>query len=107
MIRKIPLTNGEVYHIFTRSIAKYEVFNDASEFLRMIQLMRYYQFENELRFSEFLDYKLVQSLGFDAGFKTIAKDKSPIVQIIAYCLMPTHPHLILKQLSDNGISKNF
>lgn len=105
MLRKIPLANGEVYHIFTRSIADYHIFNDASEFLRMIQLMRYYQFENELRFSEFLDYKLVQSFGFDSALKTITKDKKPIVQIIAYCLMPTHPHLILKQLNDNGITK--
>lgn len=104
MIRKTPLASGEIYHIFTRSIADYHVFNDAIEFDRMMQLLRYYQFDNELRFSEFLDYKMVQSFGFDAALKTVTKDKSPIVQIIAYCLMPTHLHLILKQLTENGIS---
>ncbi len=34
----------------------------------------------------------------------IINQRNPIVNIIAYCLMPTHIHLILKQLTNNGIS---
>lgn len=28
-----------------------------------------------------------------------------LIQIVAYCIMPTHLHLILKQTKENGISK--
>lgn len=33
-------------------------------------------------------------------------EKTKSVDIIAYCLMPTHIHLIFKQLEDNGISRS-
>ena len=103
-MRKNPLVIGEVYHVFTRSIANFLIFNNAEEFNRVIQLLRYYQFNNNPKFSDFLAQKSVQIFGFDSALKTITKNEKPIVQIIAYCLMPTHLHLILKQLEDHGIS---
>lgn len=104
MIRKERLVNGEEYHIFSKSIAGYQIFNNEDEFTRMQQLMRYYQIENELKFSNFTELKIVQHIGFNNFLNLISKDKVKLVQIIAYCLMPTHIHLILKQLQDNGIS---
>lgn len=103
-MRKNPLVNDEFYHIFTRSIANFQVFNDKIEFCRMIQLLRYYQVKNELRFSDFLDSKFVKSVGFDMALRLIRKDKTHLTEIIAYCLMPTHIHFILNQLIDRGIS---
>lgn len=95
---------GQVYHIFNRSIADFTIFNNDDEFLRMQQVMQYYQIENELRFSDFIGLEKVQAEGFNNFFNFIAKDKERLVQILAYCLMPTHFHLILKQLTDQGIS---
>jgi len=104
-MRKIPLAVGESYHIFTRSIADFKVFNNHADFLRMQQLMKYYTVDCDLKFSKFIELEICQQNGFDIAFNNISKDKEKSVQIIAYCLMPTHIHLILKQLSDNGISK--
>lgn len=104
-MRKDPLVAGETYHIFTRSIAEYQVFNEAGDWQRMQQLIKYYQVNNEIKFSNFIELKLVQQNGFYNAFNVFSKDKQSLVQIIAYCLMPTHIHLILKQLIDNGISK--
>lgn len=104
MIRKILLTTGETYHIFTRSIADFRIFNDDNEFNRMLKLIKYYQKENDLKFSNFVELELVQKEGFNNALEIISRDKEKLVQIIAYCLMPTHIHLILKQLQDNGIS---
>lgn len=98
------LVNGEIYHIFNRSIADYIVFNNDQEFGRMLELIKYYQIDNDIKLSAFLDLMSVQKNGFNSFFDTISKDKDKMVQIIAYCLMPTHVHLILKQLKENGIS---
>lgn len=105
MKRKIPLVTGQVYHIFSRSIANYKVLNDQADYLRMMQLLKYYQVETDQKFSDFVALKDVIKDSFDSYLVKTIKDKEKLVQIIAYCLMPTHLHLILKQLEDKGISK--
>lgn len=102
-IRKELLANNEYYHIFTRSIAKYIVFNDHTEFRRMFELISLHRFANfNYRYSQFAELdartqqKIIQEL----------KDKNNmLIKIVAFCLMPTHIHLLLKQISDNGITK--
>jgi len=95
----------ETYHIFTRSIADFKVFNKSSDYVQLQRLMKYYQFQNDLRFSDFVELELVGAEGFNKAIEIVSKDKERLVQIIAYCLMQTHIHLILKQLSENGISR--
>lgn len=104
-MRKDLLVNGEVYHICTKSIAGYQIFNNDDEYERMLGLVKYYQTENELRLSYFTKLKLVEEEGFYNALNIISKDKEPLVRVIAYCFMPTHIHLIVKQLSKNGISE--
>ncbi|MEK7142833.1 MAG: transposase [Patescibacteria group bacterium] len=104
-MRKIPLEKGETYHIFTRSIADFKIFNNKRDFERILWLIRYYRFSNDLRFSKFIDLQIVQKEGFNNALKIVLKDSKENVQIIAYCIMSTHIHLILKQLVENGISK--
>lgn len=100
-MRKDLLVEGQVYHVFTRSIAEYTIFNNEHEYSRMLGVIRYYQYENpELRFSEFI--RLEKTAQHNRKRYLFEKDKH--VEILAYCLMPTHVHLILKQLKQNGIS---
>ena len=103
-MRKDKLITGETYHIFTRSIADFKIFNNKKDFERMQQLMKYYQVENELRLSDFIELKIVRREGFNNAFNLISKNKEKSVQIIAFCLMPTHIHLVIKQLIDDGIT---
>ena len=103
-MRKEPLVTDGIYHVFNRSIAGFHIFNNNEEFLRMKQLMKYYQIKNELRFSDFIELKQVQEEGFNNYFNKILIDKDKLIQIIAYSFMPTHIHLIVKQLSNDGIS---
>jgi putative transposase len=98
--RKYSLETGEVYHVMTKSIAGYEVFGNMKDRTRMLLTIKYYQ-EKEpgVRFSYFIQEKN------DSGNQGIdLQTKDRIVDVIAYCLMPTHLHLILKQLKENGIS---
>ncbi len=105
MIRKDLLITGECYHVFNKSIASYRIFNVDSEYQRMVHSLRYYQFDNrDCNFANFTRFKKVEREGFyrSLGLKNAHHDK--LAEIIAYCIMPTHIHLILKQLQDNGIS---
>lgn len=105
MIRKVPLVVGEVYHIFSRSIADFTIFNQKNDYLRIMHLLMYYRVEEELRFSKFIEIKRVKNSEF---FREFAKNSNPdrerVVDVIAYCIMPTHIHLLLKQLKEGGIS---
>ncbi len=89
------LITGEIYHIFNKSIAEFKIFNNTSESFRMMEEMRYYQKQgNPFSFSRF---SKLESANY------LSEDKK-IVEIIAYCIMPTHIHLILKQLKDKGVT---
>ena len=99
------LSNDQIYHIYTKSIAGYEIFNDDDEFQKMIQMIDYYQYETQLKLSYFMKPKIIEKEGFYNALEIFSKDKESIVQIIAYSLMPTHIHLIIKQLKPNGISQ--
>jgi putative transposase len=97
---KIPLVKGEIYHIFSKSIAGFEIFRKDSEYRRMKDLLKYYKMENvPLRFSAFIEIKDKEKF-----FQKHFASQRALVDIIAYCLMPTHIHLLLKQLKEDGIS---
>jgi len=99
-MRKYLLAEGGVYHVFTKSIAGFEVFRSNADYERMKGLLKYYQIGNPpLKFSIFIELK-EQKKYYQKHFD----EKDKLVEIIAYCLMPTHIHLLLKQLKRNGIS---
>ncbi len=99
-MRKEPLIEGCVYHVFTKSIAGFKVFRGKREYDRFIEMMQFYEHESPpVKFSYYaeLDDK-------DIYYETKIKPNPCLVEIIAYCVMPTHIHLILKQLKENGIT---
>lgn len=102
-MRKNPLVNGQYYHVLNRSIAKYEIFNNAEDYSRMIELLNLYRFsELPCKYSKFSRLTLPYQ---KAIINNLSKNSNTLVEIVAYCIMPTHIHLILKQLTDGGISK--
>ena len=103
-MREHPLVIGETYHILNRSIAGFKIFDRKVDSIRMIDLACYYKIRQpSASFSHFSrgDFAM-ESTSFDnpqSATKTV-----DLVQIVAYCLMPTHFHFILKQLAPMGIS---
>ncbi len=102
MRRRVYLETGMSYHIFSKSIAGYEIFRHEADFKRMIETLCYYQVNNPLmKFSEFCRSEKKKNIDTVNQNQT-KKDK--IVEIVAFCIMTTHIHLILKQKADRGIS---
>ena len=96
------MVTGQFYHIYSRSIAGFIVFNNPDEYSRMIDIFSLYQYRDfNHKYSRFadLDFTLQAEIRTD-----LEKSSSKYVDIVAYCLMPTHLHLILKQSEDGGIS---
>lgn len=100
-MRDDPLVIGQTYHIFTRSIAGYVIFNNDEEYSRIVEVMKYYiKRRPRLRFAVFnnlsTEYQKIL-------LEECAAQKS-LVDIVAYCVMPTHVHFILRQNEKDGIS---
>lgn len=100
-MRKEPLLTGFLYHICTKSIEGYKIFRTNEDYKRMLRIMRYYSYEKPpLKFSA---YQRMEKRRRDEIFQKFT-NKECLIEIIAYCIMPTHIHLILSQMKENGIS---
>ena len=100
-MRKEIFKTGYLYHVFTKSIAGYRIFRADEDYSRMIEMLRYYKYEKPpMRFSVYQE-------AIEKGITSINSElstKDTLVDFIAFCIMPTHIHLILCQLKENGIS---
>lgn len=93
--RTTPLVIDQIYHVFNRGVAKLPIFTNRRDYNRFLETIYYYQFQGpKPQFSQLNRFK-------DFNFE---KNKK-IVEILCYCLMPNHYHLLIKQLQDNGISE--
>lgn len=99
--RKDPLINGEVYHIFIRSIAKFVVFNDMEDYIRLIELITLYSRKDFCH--KYSNFKKLQLVNQKEVIDSMGEDR--LAEIITFCLMPTHVHLLLKQVDRGGITK--
>ena len=105
MIRKEPLVVGEIYHVFNKSIAGYQIYNNENDYKRMISSIRYFSLAEQLpKFSYFLDRADAAQKSLVAYLKQCFPDPKFRVQVIAYCLMPTHFHLIIRPLTKTGVT---
>ncbi len=96
--RKVPFINNEIYHIYNRGIDKRIIFgknDDYERFLESIIELNTEQTFGGLYSKSFLENKKLQN----------TQNQNRLVEIIAYCLNQNHFHLIVKQISDNGISQ--
>ena len=93
--RIFPFTSDSFYHIYNRGSEKRRIFENSRDYQRFIKTLKYYQIEGpKPRFSKF------PSL-------TVNKldESKKIVEIVAYCLMPNHFHLLIKPIKDAGITE--
>jgi putative transposase len=104
-MRKEKITSGEYYHIYNRGINKQTIFHDRADYARFLFLILYFQstiiFRNIFRFIN--DYLKWSKFFIDnKEINEVIKFRSVVV--IAFCIMPNHFHIIIKQLNDGGIA---
>ena len=100
-IRFLPLVTDEIYHVLNRGTGAIPIFRRYRDYTKFKEAMFYYQnTDPPFRFSKFLKLAFKERLVLKEKMK---RRKNFWVEIIAYCLMPNHFHLLLKQVKDQGI----
>ncbi len=92
-MRKVPLVNGEYYHLYNRGVDKRTIFQDYSD------LSRFFESINEFNFVEPIGSIFLNS------FNKNRKNGKKLIEIVCYCLNPNHYHFVCRQLVENGISE--
>lgn len=101
---------SEFYHTILRAIDDNLIFKDVNDYYRGI--FSIYEFNNanpveiwRRRRDRIVEKKKEKK--WEVGSPTISlpDKRDRFVDILAFCFMPNHIHLLLKQIRDNGISK--
>jgi len=93
-VRRINFSIDEFYHLYSRGVDKRLIFlddDDRNRFLRLLYICNG---------SKPVDYKKIKNLNLsniEVGEKLVA--------IGAYCFMPNHFHLLVKEVNEGGIVK--
>lgn len=105
MTLKRPVAEGEYYHVYNRGAFKQTTFKDVRDYARFLFYTLHAQspigFKNISRSTK--------NFSSEFGFAIDPEDTNDIivnrtVELTAFCLMPNHYHLIVKEKTEGGIS---
>lgn len=91
--RKQNIRKNHLYHIFSKSIAGYRIFEGENNARRFVETIGFYNSDREML-----------SFSHKTRFRPPAGTGCRIVKIIAYCLMPTHFHFVIEPLKKDMFS---
>lgn len=101
-MRILRIAPGEHYHIFNRGVNKQIIFHDTRDYFRFLFIILHFQspkvFQNISRFVE----EFIQSRALNSLAQEIIEKRT--VELVSFCIMPNHFHLIVKELEEGGIS---
>ncbi len=98
MRRKIEFVDDEIYHVYARGVEKRTIFLDNRDYFRFVNNL--YEFNDEEPADNFYYKKAALN-----SYALRPRERKPLVEILIFCLMQNHFHLLLRQLKEGGISK--
>lgn len=101
MIRGNLIAPGEYYHLCNRGVNKQAIFHDNKDYQRFLFLLLYFQ--SDARFpqvsrsvKEFVKHPMLDNVDDIINKRT--------VELTAFCIMPNHFHLVVKEVEEGGIT---
>lgn len=88
------MVTGEIYHVYNRGAEKLPVFRERNDFLRFYRSMLLFNTQEPVK-----NFRLA------GAYRREIDSKRPLVEIHAYSLLDNHFHILLKQVSDGGVSE--
>ena len=114
-IKKPPLSNGEIYHIVVRAVENLKLFREENDYFRMIHDLFEFNDENPVDWNHRRVFVPNKQMSPRMSPRTVLgqlprggdrkRKRELLVEILAFCLMPNHVHLLVRQVRNGGISK--
>ncbi len=101
--REECFVNNGIYHVFNKTIESKKIFNQSNYSSLFLKLLEYYR-SSKLRLG-FARLREIPQRMKEEILKLIEIKKYFKIEILCFCLMPTHFHLLIRQLKEGGISK--
>lgn len=104
MNRNFNFSIGAFYHLYNRGNDKRIIFNNENDYFRFILLLHISNSINPVHVGNLL-YSYQGSSLLDKITDIKISEEERLVDIGAYCLMPNHFHLLIREKKEGGISK--
>lgn len=104
--RKQQFSNNDIHHITLKAIDNNLLFKDTDDYFRGIFTIYELNNSNPVTIQERRRVRKVfkSRTSRDPNF-TFEDKRDRLVDILCFCFMPNHIHLLLRQIKDNGITK--
>jgi putative transposase len=94
---------GGIYHIIQRGVEKRKIFLSNQDYSRFIVGLEFFNQKNHITLWKFLAKEKIASIT-DRLSQERKKKGLPIIELLAFALMPNHYHLIVREIQQSGIS---
>ncbi|MBI4101531.1 MAG: transposase [Candidatus Nealsonbacteria bacterium] len=105
--KKREFANKEIYHLVLRGLDNNLIFKDEDDYYRGI--FSVYEFNNEkpikIRERRKTNLKSKKRKTITGTSYIEVDDREKLVDVLAFCFMPDHVHLLVRQLKEGGITK--
>jgi len=91
---------GDVYHILNRGVEKRKIFLNEKDYFRFTYNLN--DFNN--KDTTFLSYWNRRKYNDNSAIRKPNRDSDKLVDILCWCLMPNHYHILVQEKIDGGVS---
>ena len=103
MANRAPIANDEWYHCYNRGVDKRTTFEDEDDYERFLLLLYICNdIDSKVHIADLAPNTRLGKLLLRSNSSTRS---SPLVDIAAYSLMPNHVHFVMRQCTDQGLSR--
>jgi len=102
VITRKSIIGEEIFHILNRGVDKRNIFLEDGDYFRFIHNLFEFNDANSISNS---GHFFNQTQSIDLRNRYDKKPRELIIEILAFCLMPNHFHLLVKQKKEGGITK--
>ena len=101
-VKRPPLVNNEIYHVVIRGVGDSLIFKDKNDYYRGVFSL--YEF-NTTEPIEIRKQREKRKTAKASGEQFSTDVRDFLVEVLAFCFMPNHIHLLVRQIKNDGITQ--